>query len=233
MPAIRCDGDLEAVLEAAARGEAITRQLLTYAGRDVVHPLTLDPGASIAALALQLQRLVGDEIRLGFSFEPALWPITIDPSHFEAIVTHLVANGRDAIAGYGVIDLALANVTLGAPVTTALGGVAAGEYVALRVSDTGSGIAEAALPRIFEPFFTTRAARAGRGPRAEQRARRRAPGRRARRGRAHRPWRNHRPGVAAAVDVASARPAARTRGTGRSKAPSASCWSRTSRPCSN
>jgi len=149
-------GNLEAVLDAATRGAAITRQLLTYAGRDVVYPLTLDPGVTIAALAGQLQRLVGDEISLGLSSDAEIWPVTIDPSHLEAVVTHLVANGRDAIAGYGVISLSLVNVTLGAAAAADQGGLAAGEYVALRVSDTGSGIAEATLPRIFEPFFTTR-----------------------------------------------------------------------------
>jgi PAS domain S-box-containing protein len=155
--------DVGAVVEAASRGGAITRQLLTYARRDVVHPLVLDPAQAVAALARLLQRLAGDEIRLGFSSGPEIWPVHIDPSQFDQMVTNLVANARDAIRGIGAIDVSLANVSLSAPAAAAHGGLAAGDYVALRVSDTGAGIAPAHLPRIFEPFFTTKAPGEGTG----------------------------------------------------------------------
>ena len=148
--------DVGAVLDAAARGGAITRQLLTYARRDVVHPLVLDPAQAVAALARLLQRLAGDDIRLGFSLGPDIWPVHIDPSQFDQMVTNLAANARDAIRGQGAIDVSLANVTLSPSVAVVYGGLAPGDYVALRVSDTGTGIAPAHVPRIFEPFFTTK-----------------------------------------------------------------------------
>lgn len=149
--------DVGAILDAAARGTAITQQLLTFARRDVVHPLALDPAHAIAALARTLQRLAGDEIRLGFSLGPDIWPVWLDPAQFDQVVVQLVANARDAIDGHGAIDLSLRNVSLTVPDAAALGGLPAGDYVALRVSDTGRGIAADVLPRIFEPFFTTRA----------------------------------------------------------------------------
>ena len=148
--------DIGAVLDAASRGGSITRQLLTYARRDVVHPLVFDPTQAIAALARLLQRLAGDEIRLGFSLGPEIWPVRIDPSQFDQMVTNLAANARDAIRGPGAIDVSLANVSLPAPEAAVRGGLAAGDYVALRVRDTGGGIAPAHVSRIFEPFFTTK-----------------------------------------------------------------------------
>ncbi len=148
--------DLEAVLDAAARGSVITRQLLTFARRDVVHPIVLDPAHAIAALARTLQRLAGDEIRFGFSLGPDIWPVRIDPSQLDQMIVHLVTNARDAIRGSGAIDLSLSNVSLSEVAAAAYGSLPPGEYVALRVSDTGCGIDPAALPRIFEPFFTTR-----------------------------------------------------------------------------
>ncbi len=154
--------DLTAVLEAAQRGATITRQLLTYARRDVVHPLVVDPAQAIASLSRRLQRLAGDEIRLGFSLGPGIWPVLVDPAQFDQLVVHLVANGRDAIRGSGAIDVSLANLSL-APAAAATRGLPSGEYVALRISDTGGGIAPAALPRIFEPFFTTKQPGAGTG----------------------------------------------------------------------
>jgi PAS domain S-box-containing protein len=155
--------DIAAVIEAASRGATITQQLLTYARREVVHPRVLDPALAIAGLARRLQRLAGDEIRLGFSLGPDIWPVWIDPSQFDQMVVHLVSNARDAIGGPGAIDLSLSNVPLTTVAAAAHGGLAAGDYVALRVSDTGGGIADAVLPRIFEPFFTTRPSGEGAG----------------------------------------------------------------------
>ena len=155
--------DLDAILAAASRGATITRQLLTYAHREVVHPLALDPAHAIAALARLLQRLAGDEIRLGFSLGPDIWPIRIDPSQLDEMVVHLVTNARDAIGGHGAIDLSLSNLQLASAATASHGDLPAGDYVALRVSDTGGGIPPAALPHIFEPFFSTKPPGSGAG----------------------------------------------------------------------
>lgn len=156
-PGDRLRADLQAIIEATHRGATITRQLLTYARRDVVHPVLVDPARAIASSARMLQRLAGDDIRVGYSLGRDVWHVLIDAAQFEQALAHLVANARDAIGGrHGAIDLTLANVTLSA--TQARGyGIGAGEYVALRVSDTGPGIEAEALPRIFEPFFTTKA----------------------------------------------------------------------------
>jgi PAS domain S-box-containing protein len=148
--------DLGAILEATQRGATITAQLLTYARRHVVHPVVLDPGQAIAALARTLQRLTGDEVRLGFSLGPDIWPVRIDPAQFEQLVVHLVTNARDAIRGPGAVDLSLSNVSLAAAAAAEHGHLPAGDYVALRVTDTGQGIDPADLPRVFEPFFTTK-----------------------------------------------------------------------------
>ncbi len=148
--------DLAAIIEAAGRGATITAQLLTYARRHVAHPVVLDPAAAVAALARRLQRLAGDEIRLGFSLGPDIWPVKVDAAQFDQVVLHLATNARDAIGGAGAIDVSLSNVVLTAAAAAAHGRLPAGEYVALRVSDTGSGIEPSVLPRIFEPFFTTR-----------------------------------------------------------------------------
>ena len=147
--------DVEAILDAATRGAGITQQLLTFARRDVVHPLVLDPAHAIAALARTLQRLAGDEIRLGFSLGPDIWPVLIDPAPFDRMIIDLVTNACGAIRGSGAVDLSLRNVSLTGPDATSHGGLRAGEYVALRVSDTGAGIPESALPHVFEPFFAS------------------------------------------------------------------------------
>ena len=155
-PADPLRSDLLAIIDAANRGATITRQLLTYARRDHVHPVALDPARAIASSARALQRLAGDRIRVGYSLGPEIGPVLVDAAQFEQVLMHLVANARDAIDGGGAIDLSLANVTLTAEQARAYG-LAAGRYVSLQVSDTGRGIAPDVLPRIFEPFFTTKA----------------------------------------------------------------------------
>ncbi len=148
--------DLAAILEAAGRGATITAQLLTYARRHVVNPVVLDPGTAIAAIARRLQRLAGDEIRLGFSLGPDIWPVRVDASQFDQLVVNLVTNARDAIGGAGAVDISLGNLALDGTTAATYGHLPPGDYVALRISDTGAGIPADVMPRIFEPFFTTK-----------------------------------------------------------------------------
>lgn len=155
--------DITAMLDAATRGSAITRQLLAFARKDVAHPTVIDPADALGALGRTLQRILGDDIRLEMSLAPDTWPVRIDPAQFEQVLLDLVANARDAISGPGTVHLSLENVTLTAAEGASHGGLPAGEYVALRVADSGSGIEPVALPRIFEPFFTTRDRGEGRG----------------------------------------------------------------------
>ena len=147
--------DVEAILDAANRGAGITQQLLTFAQRDVVHPLVLDPAHAIAALARTLQRLTGDQIRLGFSLGPGIWPVLFDPAPFDRMILDLVTNARDATGVSGAVDLSLRNVSLTGSDAASHGGLPAGDYVALRVTDTGPGIPESVLPHVFEPFSAT------------------------------------------------------------------------------
>ncbi|MGI8672563.1 MAG: response regulator, partial [Luteitalea sp.] len=148
--------DVTAMLDAATRGSTITTQLLTFARKDVVHPVVIDPADALGALGQMIQRVLGPDIRLGMSLAPDAWPVRIDPARFDQMLLNLVANARDAIAGHGVVDVSLTNMTLSRGAGAAHGGLPAGSYVAVRVADSGRGIEPAALPRIYEPFFTTK-----------------------------------------------------------------------------
>ncbi len=155
--------DLAAIIEAAGHGATITAQLLTYARSHVAQPVVLDPAAAIAAVARDLQRRAGDDIRLGFSLGPDIWSVKMDASQFDQLVVSLVTNACDAIVGAGAVDVSLSNVALTAAAAATHGHLPPGEYVALRVSDTGRGIDAEILPRVFEPFFTTKAPGEGAG----------------------------------------------------------------------
>ncbi|HEY6618666.1 MAG TPA: PAS domain S-box protein [Steroidobacteraceae bacterium] len=151
----------EAISLAAERGEALTRQLLTFARRQTVNPMVLDVGAKTEEFRKMLASLIGGgSTRLIVTLEPGLWPIKADANELEVALVNLALNARDAMPGGGAISLTAANVVLSETDTQA--GVA-GEFVALRVSDTGSGIAPDVLPKVFDPFFTTKGANKGSG----------------------------------------------------------------------
>ncbi|MGH6754866.1 MAG: ATP-binding protein, partial [Bradyrhizobium sp.] len=91
------------------------------------------------------------------------WPAFVDRSQLSAALVHLAINGRDAMASGGKLTITTGNFTLGIPQAMARGVERAGDYVAIEVSDTGTGIPQADLDRIFDPFFSTKEVGRGTG----------------------------------------------------------------------
>jgi PAS domain S-box-containing protein len=151
---------LEAIQAAAARGEALTRQLLTFARRQPLNAKTVGPAQVMEGFGDVLASSVGGKIELHVSFPDTVWPISIDISEFELTLVNLVVNARDAMPDGGRIIVCAENrVLTGEETEESL----KGEYVRLSVGDTGTGIPDDLLDKIFEPFFTTKGAGKGTG----------------------------------------------------------------------
>src|SRR5207248_8327494 len=99
-------------------------------------------------------------IELVIDTPDSTWPVRVDKSELELAIVNLTVNARDAMPEGGRLSISAENVRLSAGDTP--DGIA-GEFVALRVRDTGCGIADDILPRVFEPFFTTKGADKGTG----------------------------------------------------------------------
>jgi len=151
---------LEAILTAASRGETLTRQLLTFARRQPQNPRTVSLGQTVAAFRDVLSSSARGKIDFQIEVSRDAWPVSIDIPEFELALVNLVVNARDAMPEGGSIKLTGNNVTLRG--TETVEGIK-GEFVALTVSDTGTGIPPELLTRIFEPFFTTKTAGKGTG----------------------------------------------------------------------
>ncbi len=148
------DQTLEMVGEihkAGQRAAGLTRQLLAFSRKAGVELRLIDLRALVADAARMLRRIVGEDITLTVSGDPATGAVLADPSQMEQVILNLVVNARDAMPRGGRLTIDLRN-----------GGTADGtgdraeQYVLLTVSDTGVGMDPVTLARAFEPFFTTK-----------------------------------------------------------------------------
>ncbi|QJX00439.1 hybrid sensor histidine kinase/response regulator [Frigoriglobus tundricola] len=148
---------------ATVRAAALTQRLLGFSRR---HQLDWRP-TSLNALATEvvalLQRTIDPLIRLETALAPDLWPVRADPTQLTQVLMNLCLNARDAITGAGRILVETACVG-DAEVRLPHGSSARpGDYVRLRVTDTGAGMTPEVKARIYEPFFTTKEVGKGTG----------------------------------------------------------------------
>ena len=141
---------------AAARAANLTRQLLAFSRRQVMAPNPLSPAKVISNISRMLCRLIGEDIRLEFSFSPGLPLIKADIGMFEQILMNLAVNSRDAMPKGGIFKIHATSVLIDDAQAAQSPDAAAGEFVCMEISDTGCGIAPQHLRHIFEPFFTTK-----------------------------------------------------------------------------
>ena len=151
------------ILAAANRASALTRQLLAFGRRQVLHPTRLDVNEAVHSLAGMLRQLIGEDIDLQIICEPDVPPIRADLSQLESALANLVVNARDAMPRGGRLTVETASVTLDDDYCTTHVGVRPGRYARLSVSDTGIGMSHEVQARIFEPFFTTKQGGKGTG----------------------------------------------------------------------
>jgi two-component system NtrC family sensor kinase len=155
----RVGRSLDAIEIAARRGADLTRQLLSFSRRQPHASTVVDLAEWLPAMQGILQSSLRGDIEIAIAPVDGVWPVLVDNSEFELALLNLAVNARDAMSGGGRLAIAADNVMIAAG--DALG--IAGESVAIRVSDTGSGIAPDIVGRVFEPFFTTKEVGKGTG----------------------------------------------------------------------
>jgi PAS domain S-box-containing protein len=155
--------DVAEIQSAGARATRLTRQLLAFSRKQIVEPAILDFNQLATDLEAMLGRLIGEDVEIVLDLVPDVWCVMADRGQIEQIVMNLFVNARDAMPDGGVITLQTENVALDAQYSNAHPGASAGDYVALVVTDTGTGMTPAVQARIFEPFFTTKEVGRGTG----------------------------------------------------------------------
>ncbi len=123
----------------------------------------LDLGAVVADMREMLGRLIGEDIAIVLDPDAAPAWVLADRAQIEQVVLNLAVNARDAMPTGGTMSIKTATVELDEAYGARHVGVKPGHYVALTVTDTGTGIPAEVQARMFEPFFTTKEAGKGTG----------------------------------------------------------------------
>jgi PAS domain S-box-containing protein len=147
--------DIDGINDAAARGAALTRQLLIFSRLEPSQPETLDLNIVVADMYRLLSRTLGEDVDLVMALEPGLPSIRMDRSKLEQVLMNAAINARAAMPDGGRLTIA----------TTTEDATTTGDppQVRLAVVDTGCGMSPDVAGRAFEPFFTTKGRGRGTG----------------------------------------------------------------------
>lgn len=148
--------DLMQINQNANRAAALVSQLLAFSRKQTLRPEDVDLRETVSDLTHLLNRLVGEKIALSFSHDPVLQSIRADKRQLEQVLMNLVVNARDAIPGSGEIRIVTEGVSFDAPFSRDRVTIPPGDYVSVKVIDTGTGIPPERISKVFEPFYTTK-----------------------------------------------------------------------------
>nr|WP_217346570.1 PAS domain-containing protein [Noviherbaspirillum sp. L7-7A]MBV0881032.1 PAS domain-containing protein [Noviherbaspirillum sp. L7-7A] len=150
---------LLACQRAVERGVQLTRQLLVFGRVQEAHLRAVHLPRQMQEIHSLLRGALPSNIEFFAGMPETLWPVRIDPLQFELAMLNLTMNARDAMPQGGQFSISASNVTLAA----AANGLAPGDYVHLRIRDTGEGMSEEVLNKALDPFFTTKVVGKGSG----------------------------------------------------------------------
>src|SRR3954462_15825104 len=151
---------LDNAMEGATRAAALTRRLLAFARAEPLLPEAVAPAELVENMLELVDRAIGERIAVHTRFASQPWHVWADPTQLENAILNLAVNARDAMNGAGDMSLQVDNIPLA---EAEIANLPAGDYVRIRVVDTGSGIAPEHIDRVFEPFFTTKPVGKGTG----------------------------------------------------------------------
>jgi two-component system cell cycle sensor histidine kinase/response regulator CckA len=151
------------IRKAAQRGAWLTSQLLAYSRNQILEPAVLQINSVLEDMDGILRSVLGEDIALDLVMDANPGWTRVDAGQLQQIILNLAANARDAMPKGGRLRLETFNLSIGSQAAPPKSFVASGEYVALVVRDTGTGMDAETRERIFEPFFTTKGKGKGTG----------------------------------------------------------------------
>ena len=151
------------IRDAADRAAGLTHQLLAFSRRQMLQPQVLAVNEVASGVESMLRRLIGEQIELKMSLDPAAGFLRADRIQLEQVILNLTLNSRDAMPTGGQLVVATGHQHYGHASRSRPRELDPGEYVTISVSDTGLGMDAETRDHIFEPFFTTKSRGRGTG----------------------------------------------------------------------
>jgi len=156
-------GQVEQIRKAGERATDLTQQLLAFSRKQIIRPQVLDLNSIVKESRKMFERIVGEDIEVVTVLSPSLGLVKADEGQMHQILMNLVVNSHDAMPRGGRLIIETANAELSQNDVAAGNGEKPGQYVLLRVTDTGTGMDPETLEHLFEPFFTTKTKGQGTG----------------------------------------------------------------------
>jgi PAS domain S-box-containing protein len=163
LPSDRHYQNLLVIEKSARRGAELTEKLLAFSRQTMTQLRPTDLNNVVNETMTLLRRSLDASIEIEVNQEATLWTIEADGTQIQQVLMNLCINARDAMPNGGLLKLETANVVLDEAGCRSHVEARPGEFVVLRVSDTGVGIPPQNLPRIFDPFFSTKEVNKGTG----------------------------------------------------------------------
>jgi nitrogen-specific signal transduction histidine kinase/CheY-like chemotaxis protein len=149
---------IDGIRSSAQRGASLTRQLLAFARAQQLEIRQIELQSFLGEIGTLIRPSLRSNIEVITEISDQVWNVDADAGALELAILNLAFNARDAMKDGGTLKISASNHVLeGEP-----DGLK-GEHVALRISDTGSGMSPETMERIFEPFFTTKSFGEGTG----------------------------------------------------------------------
>ncbi|MBP1204734.1 PAS domain S-box-containing protein [Duganella sp. 1411] len=152
----RAEKRLDNALAGVTRGAKLASYLLAFGRRQALDPRVVKIGRFIAGMEDMLRRTLGEEIEVETVISGGLWNTLVDTAQVENAVLNLCINARDAMDGVGKLTIEVGNAMLDDHYAAGHPELAAGQYVMIAISDTGSGMSPEVLAQAFDPFFSTK-----------------------------------------------------------------------------
>ncbi|WP_409035771.1 ATP-binding protein [Pseudomonas corrugata] len=150
------DGLIDLGVTSANRAAGLTHRLLAFSRRQSLDSKPVEMNTLVVSMGELLQRSINESIQLDMQLSDDLWVAEADPNQLESALLNLVLNARDAMPEGGTLVVNTSNQQLDSAFVADHGNLLPGDYVVLRVTDTGCGMAESTINRAFDPFFTTK-----------------------------------------------------------------------------
>lgn len=148
--------DVQQIIRGTERAASLTHQLLLFSRKEVVQPEVLDLNGVVTGMEDLLRRTIGEHIHITINLRDSLMAINMDRGHVEQILMNLIVNASDAMPSGGELVIETQAAEFDKEYAEKHKPLAAGKYVCLAVSDTGTGMSAEVVAQALEPFFTTK-----------------------------------------------------------------------------